>query len=457
MGILSAIEKLTQLSYRTVTKHRNGSRLWIDGAKLGMAGFNKGAKYKREPVGDTITLTLDPSGDFTVAGKEKFGVTIPVIDIAMTQYKQDYPIGTKIRAVFTTGSIVISIHHERQRQAEREARLLDGLSKGVIKEASFCTGGAISTTAAHDGIVSSGLKPKLAWVVDSDIRYLQSAFANSYAISDETTCFESTLEELETKYLTQVDFLSFSLPCTGASRSGQAKHKMSAEEHKSGTALFGARNIIVASNPSIILSENVREAKDSPIYMLLKQELIRLGYNIVEKILTSENTGSFEVRPRYWFIALSSGLPIKWLDGVFNFHLPKKQKCFGEIMDVNAPESLWSDNQYLKDKQLRDSEKGHNYAKRQLITADTESVGVIGAGYNKKRSSEPFVVRKDGKERLFTLGEHAAAKQIPPVLIRNCGPTVGHQILGQSIDYLQALMPVQRLFLNCQNSHPAGA
>lgn len=459
MGLLGVIGKLKQLSYRTVTKHRNGSRLWIDGAKLEMAGFAKGEKYKRERVGDTITLTLSPDGDYVVVGKTKFGVIIPVIDMTMTPYKEDYPIGTKIRAIFTAGSITISIHHERQRQAEREARFIEHLANGEVTEGSCCTGGAISTTAAHDGIVGAGLKGKLAWVVDADIRYLQSAFANSYAITDETACFESTLEELETKYLSQVDVLTFSLPCAGISQAGKSKHKLSAEEHESGTALFGIRDIIVASNPAMITSENVKDAKDSPIYILLKQELIRLGYVIIEKILTNQNTGSFEARPRYWFMALSSGLPAKWLEGVFDFYLPKKQNSFGEILDINAPESMWSDNQYLKDKQVRDEAAGHGYANRQLITADTESIGVIGRHYNKKRSSEPFVVRPDGKERLLTLGEHAAVKQIPPVLIRNCGPTVGHQILGQSIDYLQALVPVQRFFLNCQglDLSPAGA
>ena len=46
--------------------------------------------------------------------------------------------------------------------------------------------------------------------------------------------------------------------------------------------------------------------------------------------------------------------------------------------------------------------------------------------------------REDGKERLLTPKEHARVKSAPDALVENLGPTLAHEILGQSIDYRQA-------------------
>ena len=51
--------------------------------------------------------------------------------------------------------------------------------------------------------------------------------------------------------------------------------------------------------------------------------------------------------------------------------------------------------------------------------------------------TEPFIVRADGKERLLTPIEHAIVKSIPTRLVPEGGITIAHQILGQSVDYLQ--------------------
>ena len=63
----------------------------------------------------------------------------------------------------------------------------------------------------------------------------------------------------------------------------------------------------------------------------------------------------------------------------------------------------------------------------------TENVGTIGRHYNKRRSTEPFIVRDGGWERLLTTKEHAAVKGIPFSLIEGQLNTVAHEGLGHSI------------------------
>lgn len=434
-----------QISYTHIKEHRNGSRLWIEGAKLLTAGFARGQRYNRHIEGQKINLMLHPEGEFVVSGRERNGVQIPIIDLSLGKYADQLPPGTRVRAIFQNGQINISIHHEDEAKTRREERFKENLADGQLLEASACTGGGISTMAVHQGVEDSGLKSSVAWVVDSELKYLQSAYEHVYAINDNTVFFEAKLEELETQFLSEVDVFSFSLPCSGFSKSGTSKHGLTPEEHEGGTSLFGIMNILRAANPAIILSENVVEAKGSPMYVLMHQELKRRGYKIVETVLNSQDTGTFENRSRYWFMAYSSGLPASAFESAFELTPERKYQQLFELLDAKVPESMWADNQYLKDKQVRDLAAGKGFATRQLLKGHEIKIGTIGRHYNKRRSTEPFIVNDAGQERLLTLAEHARCKSIPESLVARCNATTGHEILGQSIDYLQAYLPIKKV------------
>lgn len=71
------------------------------------------------------------------------------------------------------------------------------------------------------------------------------------------------------------------------------------------------------------------------------------------------------------------------------------------------------------------------------MTADSTSVGTIGRGYSKARSTEPFLAHPvdQGLSRLFTAVEHARLKGIPESLVAGVSETTAHEILGQSVIY----------------------
>lgn len=445
---------MEQVTYTSVKPHRGGNRLWIEGAKLSAAQFTRGAFYDRiiDEKSKTITLSLNPAGKYKVSGRKRNDVDLPILDITLTQYSKSMPEGTRLRAIFKKGQIEISIHHEQDAQTRRESRLIDNLKLSKsLTEASVCTGGGISTAATHAAIESQGIKSKVAWVVDQEIKYLQSAYAQNFAITDDTVCFEANLEELEPHLLTEVDVFSFSLPCAGFSKAGTSKHKLSPEQHESGTSVFGLMTAIRAANPSVIWSENVPEAKGSPIYVLIQQELIRRGYRIVEAVLDNSQTKTFENRKRYWFMAISDGLPKELISNVFEFEYKAAYSKLSDLLDDHVDESVWSNNQYLKDKQKRDEAAGKGFAKRQLLRGNETKVGTISRFYHKRRSTEPFIVREDGKERLLSIFEHARAKSVPVSLIAKCNMTHGHEVLGQGVDYRQAFAPMSLLMQNLKS------
>lgn len=87
-------------------------------------------------------------------------------------------------------------------------------------------------------------------------------------------------------------------------------------------------------------------------------------------------------------------------------------------------------------KEVIDTAAGKGF-RRQLLDASAPFCGVIGKGYAKCRSTEPFYRHPTiaGLSRLLTPVEHARVKGIPENVIAGLSDTVAHEILGQSIIY----------------------
>lgn len=426
--------KTKQVSYSKLTDHRGNKRIWLEGKRLAACGFTVGSQYYAEIVsaGEIRLILNHVNSDRKVSGRKRKGQTeaTPIIDICSAEVTKALGTATRIRAVFTQGKITITIHHEDTDKTDRETRFTDGMKNKKVTEGTLCAGGGIATAALHDGLKAGGVECTCEWIVDREGKYLQVAIDNNPVVSD-AVIFEASLEELEPELLSPVDILQVSLPCTGHSKSGKSKNKISsAELHETdATAVLGFFPAVKKANPAVIISENVKEAQNSATYNLIKAGLVRLGYRIEEIILDEIIGGSLERRARYFLIAISEGLKIS----VDKFIKPFERihNTLSEILELSA--GGWSDNQYLKDKALRDKKAGKGFAARQLLTGSESSCGTIGRHYNKRRSTEPFIVNDKGQERLLTPVEHARVKRIPESLIANVPATTAHEVLGQSI------------------------
>jgi DNA (cytosine-5)-methyltransferase 1 len=441
-----------QTTYTKVAVTKRGPRIWIEGKKLEASGFNIGATYRALYLPRTIVLTL--AGNVQpwehkknlkkVSKRTRNGVDIPIIDILTSQIHDSFNDYDNIRVTFEAFQITIQLSNEQIKREDREARFKNAVIDREVATGSLFTGGAISTDAIHTALIDKGVATKTKWVVDQELKYLQVGEKNSIAITDDTAFIVGSIEAVDEELFTPVNIVSMSIPCAGFSRAGMAKHKQTSEEH-SGTVLFGTLDAIRAANPAVIVSENVTEAKDSLIYVLLKGELERLGYDIFEQVLDSDHTGSIEQRRRYWFVAISNGLSEGFYLNLNRITAGQERRRIKDILQPIVPESAWADNQYLKDKAVRDAEDGKGFAKRQLLTGEETSIGTIGRYYNKRRSTEPFLTRSDGKERLLTPVEHARVKSVPEHLIDGVPTTTAHEVLGQGVDWLQPYRIVTKL------------
>lgn len=427
-----------QYSYRKVGEKKGQKRIWLEGLTLAECGFKKGCQYRTVIDADTgtISITADTAGDRLVSGRKQQNNTIkPIIELCSNEITKAFNGISRVRVIVKPGHIHVSVHHHILRRRDRERLLLENLSRNEVTEGTLCAGGGISTHALHQGFKDAGVKMVCQWFMDRDQRYLQVAIDNNEAIQD-ATIFEASLEEIEMELVDDVNIMQVSLPCTGHSISGKSKNKIKcAEQHaKDALAVVGFFKILEASNPSIIISENVTQAQNSASYDLIRKHLDVLGYSTFEMTLDHDQAGTIEARKRYWLVAVSNGLKdvFEWSE-IPNVY--RNYKTLGDAMDqVDQNDPMWSKNEYLTKKAIRDEVNGKGF-KRQFVNEDSRQIGVIGKDYNKRRSTEPFILRDDMQERLLTKDEHARVKGIPERLVANTSNTVAHQVLGQSILY----------------------
>lgn len=432
-------------TYYSIGEYRGKRRVWLEGLALEKRGFTKGVNYRRETdwANGVIRLVVDDNGKLVVSGKEKkkgSGEYIPIIDTKNDDITAITEGADEVRVDFDDNVITISVAHLVKQQRRREQLFWKEVESGTLSEGTLCAGIGMSTKALHDGFSRHGIALETHWLVDRETKYLQVACDNNPAVTRRTRIISGRMEEIETDVLTPVSICQFSLSCRGHSPSGKSKRKLQkAEQHpEDATGILGLSRLMDSINAAIWVSENVPQAADSATYAMLRAYFALQGFHVTEFILDSEQSGSFENRRRYWMVAVSSGIGEFFEEDIPQY--PRTYAKLAELLDdVPDDDPSWSDNQYLKDKQVRDAAAGKGFAKRQLLDPSTaESCGTINRSYHKRQSTTPFIVRADGKERLFTLGEQARAKSCSPSLVAGVNFTTGTEGLGQGIDMRQA-------------------
>ncbi len=439
--------QIIQISYRALSNHRGGKRLYMQGLKLADAGYTVGSNYQitEDAESNSLILSQDESGNLKVSRKKVGAVIYPVIDLC-SQQLMDF-LGAEITKVCVTISshrIKISLHPVDLSIKDRMYRLYQRISLGQpLMMGSLCHGGGILDHALHSGLADEGINTQLSWLIEMNDVYIQSSLNNNTVVDENTLIINGTLEEIDTENLSIVDILVAGLPCTGASKSGKSSNKIKhAEQHKSaGTAFLGFLDIIKQTKPAVVLLENVLDYQNSLSFLLITERLKQWGYDIHIMEL-DRSLGAFEDRKRLCMVAVTRGQK-------FNCNLlPSREpeKNLSEMLDNICPDSsLWKDCTYIDDKAERDLVAGKGF-KTQLVKPDCEKVGVIGTGYAKYRSTEPMLQHptKPKKRRLLTPVEHARVKSIPEFLVDGVSATIAHQILGQSVLH-SAFVSVGRL------------
>ena len=427
-------------------ENRSVARVWLEGQKLARGGVNVGARYALHMQEGFQRFELRPvpsdyvGETFTVSRREKNGIVSPLFEIRSELFRKLFEVSAKLRVVIRDARIIITRSQIDMKIAERVKRFMDKLLNGQkLATLSLFHGGGVLDRAIHSGLHKAGVGSFVQVGVELEDVYLESSLRNNKELwSEESIAICGDIKEINLQggNIPQADILVAGVPCTGASTAGRAKNKTScAEEHEEAGSMFvDVLDWIKASNPAMVILENVKQYASTASMMVIRSVLTSLGYRIQEAVLQGTNFGALESRERLVVLATTPGIA----DG-FEFEnvvpLRSKPETLRSIMeDIPLDSDRWKDLTYLAEKEERDKAAGKGFT-RQLLTGDEASCGTIGKSYAKYRSTEPMLIHplQSALSRLFTPQEHAAVKTIPYEMVDGNSDTVKHEILGQSV------------------------
>jgi len=427
------------------------SRVWLEGQKLLHAGLRIGTRYalKSDEASKRVELvaledssTVKTKGVFTVSRRERNGIVTPVLEVRSELFAKFFKGLEKVRVAIRAGRILITARQIDVKIRERVERIQRKLAdRQRLATGSLFHGTGILDKALHRGLIAVGVAAFIQVGVEQEGTFLDASLRNNPELwSEESVAINSDIRDL---YLAGamplLDIVWGGVPCVSASLAGRAKNKLEfAEEHSTaGTLFFDLLECVKASNPAVVLLENVKPYASTAGMAVIRSVLDSLGYLVFETVLSGGQFGAIEDRHRLVMVAVTKGL------GSGEFLFPnthpsvadRGMESLGNVLqDIPLDSPRWKPYEYLVAKEKRDIEDG-KFFRRQLVTAESTSIGCCGKGYGKARTTEPHLKHPHNPllSRLLTPVEHARVKTIPEEVIAGLSETVAHEALGQSV------------------------
>lgn len=428
---------------KKIGQNRGAPRVWLEGSQTERAGFAAGQRFDIDVQGQMVVLQANPDGSRVVSGKKVGDRNNPIIDINSKELLAMFDGMAAIRIVVKKDQIYLMPLASEVKKRERFQRLREKLENGdELTIGSLSHGGGILSHAIHSGLKIAGIDSRLAFANEIRGELLEHASIHNDAWSDDTQILAAPMQELAfddrgVASIPKVEILEMGLPCSGASRAGRSKRGLvHPEAHPDvGHLVVSALVIVSKANAAIVILENVPEYAQSASADILRNQLRDMGYMTHERVLNGKAWGTLENRNRWCMVAVTNGI-------AFDFEQLQppsaKVQIVNDVIDqsIDKDDPRWRAFQYLKDKEVRDAEKGNSFG-MQVVSPDASSVPTLRKGYHKGGSTDPLIQHPDNPEflRQFTALEHARIKKVPAELIEGLSNTIAHEVLGQGIVY----------------------
>lgn len=426
-----------------IGRNSHGPRVWLSGKYLLTGGFLPGRRYHVTTGAGTLTLAVHNDGSRVISSKDKGDGRIPVIDLNSSALLQLFEGLTAVRVIVREGKITLLPLASEARRKERLQRLLDRLSRKCgLLEGSLSHGGGILSSAIHEGLAAAGIGGCLAFANEIREDLLDQSQERApnwtpHSVYLQAPMQELFLDEWAMGQLPKVDILSAGLPCSGASRAGRSKNKISMpEQHPDVGHLFlSALAIIARVNPALVVFENVETYfTSSATGAVIRSQLRDMGYRVHERLMSGQEFNALEDRKRMCLVAVTEGIPFDFAD--LDVPAPVERHLSEILEEFPEGDPRWSPMAYLVEKEQRDREAGKGFAMQTFGPEDTR-ISTITKGYAKIRSTDPKIKHpsKAGLFRQLTPTEHARAKGIDERMVDGLSQTAAHEMLGQAVIY----------------------
>ena len=436
---------MRQYSVHKVAEHRGAPRIFVEAARLKLAGFAPGVAFTVDVNAEKrhLILRLDDTGTHTVSRRKAGSGERPVIDLNSKQLLSVFAGLDAVRMVIANNAIHFLPLASTLAALERIDRLTAKLKSGEpLTTASICAGAGLMANALEAGYAAGGIKTRAAVINEIDSDYIELGTERNSAMRAEALALTAPLQEFvqdawAMSNLPKVEIAELSLPCSGASSAGKAKRGLAVmEEHPEvGHLAAAALMLLQKLQPAVIVAENVPGYQHTGSAWTMRHMLRDMGYTIQETELHGKDFGVLEDRHRWFMVAATRGLIIDLAD------LKPALVALPKVADVIDPsitedDGRWTEFSYLKTKEVRDVAKGNGFMMQTVQPCDS-SVPTLRKGYHKGGSTDPLLKHPSNPDllRKFTGGEHAAVKGFPQSLVDDLSETMAHQILGQAVLY----------------------
>ena len=426
---------------REIKEHRNSPRIYLDNSVLDDAGFQTGVRYSRivDTANKRLILRVDEEGMYRVSGKEVRGKSVPVIDLNSKAAFEPLDGLKAVRIVIQDNMICAMPLASEINARDRLQRLRQHLAEGALVTGSLSHGGGLLDHAAHQGLHEAGIRASMHMANEIDGDLLEHASEHNDVWTSGTVGLAAPMQEVVQdewlmSRLPKLDILAVGIPCSGASRAGVSKRGLEKmEDHPEvGHLVASCLMMVQRTQPSLVVIECVKEYQQSASAQILRQHLRDSGYGVNEVILDGKSFGVLENRTRWFMVAATQGVSIE-LENLAP--ACTAVKVLGDVLDTISPDDpSWRSFQYLREKEVRDREKGNGFG-MQIVTPEDTQVPVLRKGYFKGGSTDPLLKHpeRDDTYRLFTANEHARIKEHPTQLIEGMSQGKAHALLGQSV------------------------
>jgi len=403
--------------------HKGARRVWLEGKRLSDAGFRQGVRYQVGQTDGGLVLRLSPAGDKRVSGTTRR----PVVDILNTQVSDILGPAEVVHVRFAPRAITITLLSPADRAAAARLRRVNARLQGgqAWRLGSVSHGAGI----AASGILAGLGAAEMAFGVDISPDYISQSLDHG-PLAQGGVSIVSDLRLVDPAELPECDVLEAGLPCVAASRAGRSKKHLDRPEDDPQVEDLEVAfiEILRATQPAVVILENVPEYATSDSAGRIRRWLERWGYTIHEQVLDGAEW-ALEARVRWVMVATTRGLSVD-----LNLQGAERPAELGDVLDRKVPATAWRRFEHLDRKQTRDAARGSDF-RQQLVSASSTRVPTLRRGYQKAGSTDPRLSHptRAGYSRLLSPAEHARCKGIPPALVTGLSDKVAHEVLGQSV------------------------
>ena len=205
-------------------------------------------------------------------------------------------------------------------------------------------------------------------------KYASKAFSLIHNIPEEKNLRD--VREVNTRYISDIDLLTYGFPCQDISNAGLKKGFSDENGNTTRSGLFfEALRIIEGTRPKIAIAENVKALVGKRFineFNIVLGSLSRLGYNNYYSVLNAKDYGIPQNRERVFIVSIRQDI-----DKGFTF--PKGKELNLRLKDIL--EDTVNDKYFLKESRVsslikhkeRNAEKGNGFGARFVTGSDISS------------------------------------------------------------------------------------